>query len=274
MGIKYIVLGTVFLAACSSSSAPPTGAGSPTDRTKVGQGDGSQTGGEGSIAGCRRVSATTISAEEARLLDFPVDEQLALFDQTFEASFHRGNLDCSALPASSDGHIQTRASLLGIDREQFVSASDRADDCPSWRREILKYRAQINLTTDDGTLEGSFESTASVGHPAPGNDPVLGLRFTGAEFAPLSGSLGIRVDSARPHVPRVSLQIALGVTPWPSQVFTLVDYTDGGDPLQDQGDGMFWPPDFRDGQDQGMCGWLDYPVPQRAPISIDAYKAL
>lgn len=273
MRIKYIVVGAGILAACSSN---PTGPTSSSDGSSVQTSDGSQTGGEGTVDGCQRVSVTALDADQARSLDLPVDEQLALFDQTFEAPFHLGNADCSALPASTTGHIQIHASLLGISREEFVPIQPEApDSCPTWERERLKYRALIDLTTDDGTLVSSFEATAIAGHPAPGTDPVLGLLFSAAPaIASSSGSLGIRVDPTRPHVGHLNASIALGATPWASEVFALVDYTDGGDPPQDQGDGLFWPSDYQDTQKEGLCGWLDYPTPQRAPISIDDYNAL
>jgi hypothetical protein len=140
----------------------------------------------------------------------------------------------------------------------------------------LRYHAVIDLTTDNGTLVGSFESIATAGHPAPGTDLVTGLLFTvGAEAKTFTGSLGIRVDPSRAAKPgHLGGQIALGVTPWASILATLVDYTDDSAPLQDQDDGMFWPADFQGPQNQGVCALLNDPVQQRTPISIDAYNAL
>jgi hypothetical protein len=272
MRIKYIAVGAVLLAACSSPNAT-TRSVSPADGSPEQTSSGSQTGSEGSEAGCRRISHTEIDAEQARALDFPVDEQLALFEHDFDAPFHLGNVNCSALPASTKGHIQIRASLLGITRDEFESVA--SDSCPTWSRERLNYRARIDLTTDDGTLVSSFEADAATGHPAPGTDPVTGLSFSAlVGVTTSSGSLGIRVDPTRAHVAYLGASIALGVTPWVSHLLTSVTYTDGGDPLQDEGDGLFWPSDINDLQGHNLCGWLDYPTQQRAPISLDAYNAL
>jgi hypothetical protein len=276
MGFKHVALAVALLVACSSPDAS-TKANTPP---QVGAARGSQTGGEGSIASCKSVSITEIDAEQARMLDFPVDAQLALFDQAVVVPFHRGDVDCSMLPARVDGHIQIKASLRGIDRELFEPALPEVPDvCPAWQRELLRYRAVIDLTTDEGTLMGSFAAIGYAGHPAPGTEAYAGLVFWGSTEAELelknfAGSLGVRVDPSRAHTGHLRGSVALGATVWASSVFTTVDYTDGGDPLQDQGDVLFWPSDFPDLQGAALCNGLAAPGEQRDPISIDDYNRL
>jgi hypothetical protein len=270
MGFKQITISAVLLAACSSGG--PTKDGSPGEGTTIADSSGSQTGGEGTKDACKTVSVTEIDAEEARTLGFAVDDDLALFDRTFEAPFHSGNLDCSALPPSSDGQIEVRASLQGIDLVRR-EPSDVPELCPTPKQTYLQYRAVIELTTDDGTLAGSFEGWARRSLPEAA-EPA-GLAFSvDAEAAAFSGSLGIRVDSGRAHTGIVVGNVVLGATVWASNLFTRVDYADSAEPLQDQGDGIFWPANFQDLNGTALCGWLDVPEEQRTPISIDDFNDL
>jgi hypothetical protein len=273
MGFKQIAISAVFLAACSSTGG--SGGSSPPGSRTNEDASGSQTGGEGSILGCRVVSTTEVDVAEARELGFPVDEHLALFNQTFEAPFHRGNVICSAGPLSVDGHVRVHAELHRIDYVQQASLLNAPDSCPTSQLEELRYHTTIELSTDNGTVLGSFESLAYVERPDPTTTPVAGLNFSVSnDVAAFAGALGIRVDPTRTHRGVLGGNIAIGATPWASQLFTLVDYTDGAEPLQDQGDGIFWPADLQDLAGQGLCNYLGYDVPQRDPISIDDYNAL
>lgn len=272
MGIKQITISALLLAACSSASGP-TKDGSRSDGPKtVADSSGSQTGGEGVEDACKTISVTEIDAEEARTLGFAVDEHLALFDRTFLEPFHRGNVDCSALPPSTDGQIEVRASLQGIDLVRREPARAGVEGlCPPVQQMYLKYRAVIELATDDGTLTGSFEGWA--GASLPDAPYYAGLVFSGGdEPAAFSGSLGLRVDASRPYVGRLGGNVALGATVWASNFFTMVSYTDGAEPYQDQGDGIFWPADFQDLNAAALCGWLDLPGAQRPLISIDDFN--
>jgi hypothetical protein len=94
------------------------------------------------------------------------------------------------------------------------------------------------------------------------------------QVAGFSGSLGIRVDPSRAHVGKIGGTIALEDPLLDSQLHTWVDYTDGSEPFQDDGDGMFWPFDFQDMTGQRPCGWLGPAGAQRAPISIDDFNDL
>jgi hypothetical protein len=153
-------------------------------------------------------------------------------------------------------------SLKGIDlvgREP--TEPDAAETCPTLERTYLQYRAVLELTTDDGTLAGSFESKAWVS-AAPDH---VGLVFSvDATPSAFSGSLGIRVDASRAHVGNQGGQVALGATVWASRLFTTVSYLDGAEPIQSQG-GIFWHSDFRDLNGAALCGWLDVPGQQRLP---------
>jgi hypothetical protein len=268
MGFKQITISALFLAACSTG-------GSTDDTSPVGGTqtvDGSQTGGEGQLDACSTISITEVDADEARALGFAVDEHLALFDQTFEEPFHRGNLDCSALPPTSDGEIQVRASLQGIDLvHREPTDPDAAETCPTSERTYLQYRAVIELTTDDGTLAGSFESKAWVSAAPDHAGLVFSVDATPSAF---NGSLGIRVDASRAHVGKLDGQVALGATVWESRLFTTVSYLDGAEPIQSQGDGIFWPSDFGDVNGAALCGWLDVPGQQPPPIGIDDFNDL
>lgn len=271
MGFKQITISAVLLAACSSGG--PTKDGSPGGgTTTIADSSGSQTGGEGSKDACQTVSVTEIDAEEARALGFIVDDDLALFDRTFEAPFHRGNLDCSALPPTSDGQIEVRASLQRIDLVRR-EPTDVPELCPPLKQTYLVYRAVIDLTTGDGTLAGSAEGWASRSLPEAA-EPAGLLFSAAAEPAAFTGSLGIRVDAGRAHTSVVNAGVAIGATAWASSLFSLVNYSDGADPVQDQGEGIFWPADFQDVAGAALCGWLDVPEGQRTPISIDDFNDL
>jgi hypothetical protein len=268
--IKHILLGALFSVACSSPNGS-TGSGEPKHDSSADLGSsGTQTGGEGSVSSCRSVSISEVDADQARALGFPVDEQLPLFEQTFEAPFHRGELSCAARPVSTDGHVQIHASLQRMEWEKFVPAAEDAP-CPTPASDLLWYRAVITLTTDDGTLSGSFETKAAVKRVVPGTDEVKGLYFSASvPLSALSGSLGVRVDASRAHAGHLGIKIALGDTPWASEAFTLVDYTDGEEPIQDQGDALFWPATFAGATT--LTSECD--VPQTPSISIDAYNQL
>jgi hypothetical protein len=276
MGFKQITISTAFLAACSSAACSSQD-GSPRDGSPtVADSSGSQTGGEGIHDVCKTVSVTEIDVDEARALGFAVDEHLALFDRTFEEPFHRGNLDCSTLPPSIGGQIQVRASLQRIDVVRREPTWPEAPEtCPTLQRTYLQYRALVEIATDEGTLAGSFEGSAGASLPgAPGHAAGLGFIADGEEPALFRGSLGIRVDPSRAYVGKVSGQVSLGTTPSASWLFTIVSYSDGEEPFQDQGDGLFWPFDFQDVNGERPCGWLDMPGEQRAPIGIDDFNDL
>jgi hypothetical protein len=239
MGFKQITISAVLLAACSSGG--PTKDGSPGGgTTSIADSSGSQTGGEGTKDACQTVSVTEIDAEEARALGFVVDDDLALLQR------------------------------IDLVRRE---PTDVPELCPPLKQTYLVYRAVIELTTSDGTLAGSAEGWASRSLPEAA-EPA-GLFFSAAaEPAAFTGSLGIRVDAGRAHTSVVNAGVALGATAWASSLFSLVNYSDGADPVQDQGEGIFWPADFQDVTGAALCGWLDVPEGQRTPISIDDFNDL
>lgn len=232
---------------------------------------GSQTGDEGSYAGCASIRTTEIDADTARDLGFPVDDHLPLFEQEFEMPFHHGNLDCTSLPPRVDGNIRFRASLQRIEHEELEPTWAYA--CPEWKYDRLIYHAAIQLETDEGTLSGTVEGPAYAEHPEPGTEGYPGLVFFGeSPISDFAGSFGIRVNPQRPHQAGLGWQVAIGAPDFGSRANTSVDYTDGREPMQDQGDGMFWPADFIEGQ--VLCGWLNLEGPQRDLISLDRYNDL
>jgi hypothetical protein len=239
----------IAICACGGGSSPAPGA---VDR---------------SSSACKIASQNEITAQAARDLGFSVDHELALLDRSHQAPFHHGNFVCAsgAVP-SVDGQISIRATLQRIELQKNEPASDSIDakSCA----DLLIFRTTLELGTDDGSVSGHFD--------AEGGSYVDGMYLSALpEPKELAGALGIRVDRNRPQRGQVSVWVALRDRSPNGQLFTRVNYSDGGSPQQDDGDGMFWPADDVDTHLPPHCGWLD---PQGAPpammISLDEYNRL
>ena len=116
--------------------------------------------------------------------------------------------------------------------------------------------ASTELTTDTGLLVGALHSDW-VSH-------LAGI-YTFASVSPstFKGSLDVRVDLTRPLEARTNVNLALREQGTEGQLFSLVNYKDGQEPTQDEGEGFFWP---AVGGSEPHCGWLDLPTPSSAPL--------
>jgi len=239
--------------ACGGESSSPGG----PNQTAC---DSSPRAGLSSTDGCKVVATAEVTPQAARDLGFRVDRDLALLDRTHQASFHRGDFACGA-PPGVDGQISIRATLQSIEhrRRAPVHESIPASACP----DFLIYHCGVELNTNEGSVSGRFDGEAYSGvdsvHISAGPEP--------AQFA---GTLGIRVDRNRPREGVVAISITLREAGPAGQVFTAVNYTDCGDPLQHQGEGGFWPTD----NSQIQCGWLEVPYPEFPMVSLDEYNHL
>ena len=223
-----------------------------------------ESGLSGSFAACSIASQTEITAQDARDLGFPVDHELALLDRTHQAPFHRGDFACTAGAVPSvDGQISIRPTLQRIELRKNRPTSEVID--PSSCSDFLIFRASVELGTDDGIVSGHFD--------AEGPSYVGGLYLSALpEPKEFAGTLGIRVDSSRPHRGLVSINIVLRDRSPNGELFTQVLYADGGSPLQDDGDGIFWPADDVDTHFPPHCVWLEVPGAQSPMVSLDEYN--
>ncbi len=200
---------------------------------------------------------TEVSNDTARAMGFAVDHDLALLGRMSMASFHRGDFACGSV-ASLDAMASLAAqvqALLVVHQAPPVQALSTIT-CPP---DYLLYRSTVHLQADDGSIAGTFGVDFT---------PYLsGLYGTSAvDIRRLAGSLGVRVDAARPHSGVANVRVMLDDAGMSGLLFFLVSYANG---QQDQGDGGFWPADAS----EPGCGWLSVPEVSTSPmISLDAYN--
>ena len=170
--------------------------------------------------------------------------------------------ECGTAP-SNDGEITILPRLQRIEQVSRMTYDGSVNPvgCP----DFLTYHSAVELGTDDGSISGTFEATVY-------SDPS-GLSIAqSADPSAFVGTLGIRVDTGRPQTGGVGITVELREEGPTGQLFTLVDCTDGNEPLQSQGNGVFWPPHDIE---YHPCGWLDTPPSWQAPMmSLDEYNRL
>ena len=193
-----------------------------------------------SVAACAVVNTSVLTAEEAAAIDPNVVGDLELLGRAFKIGFHQGDFACGGAVPTTDGQllIQPRVREIVL-REQAPNFDGvPAAQCTNY----FVYNSDITFTADDGTLSGTF--TGEVVHYLDGVHV-----FAKAPALALGGALGVRVNPARPWVAQVAGQFTLGPdNAAKGHLFSATDYTDCAMPLQDQGDGMFWPVPSADDQ--------------------------
>jgi len=244
-GFATLVMASAGLVACGGGAASPVLDGGIID-----------------YATCKP-TATVLTAADASAMGFDVAGDLQILAQTTDVTFHHGEWSCSDPHGQTDDgnlHIEPRlAAVLLVTQEPTFAGTDPSA-CPAY----VSYAVSMNLTADDGTIAGAF-----TGQAVHWTD---GIYFTGSAPAQdLRGLLGVRANLSRARTATVWSTVTLTSAGPTGSLLASTDYTDGRDPPQDQGDGMFWPSSSGD----FGCGWLEAPQsPGSTMITLDAYRGL
>jgi len=196
-----------------------------------------------------------VSIEEARERALPIDEHLAWFAQTHEASLHYGLPSCAPGPQpSSDTRLaisirplQTYAVSVERNPINFGDEPLGEEGLMLCGTDYLSYDAVVTVETGDGALAGVFYA------PASGREQVAFAVAT--DVRNFEGTLELALDPDRTHVALLSLNASIGAEGLRGNLFTSVTYVDVEPWRADVGGFAFFP--ARNDPDDPICSTLD-----------------
>jgi hypothetical protein len=181
------------------------------------------------------LSSTPITRQQASERGFDVSATLAQIEGVHEADLVWSKDHCYEQGTCPHTRLTIATRLESI---ALISLTPRPDFEDAWGdcHDRLEYTLNVELSTADGSLAGSFQSRVSSLKNVDGS---LSGSGTSIALRDLRGSQRLSVDMARPHWTMVEFGEHWG-TQFGGGLEVTVLYTDGKDPVEQRALGAAW----------------------------------